>query len=459
MTFIALLRARLTKWSALLAAAAVLSTLGGTPIAARAATGSLVLAALSTLERDYVDWVQPVDLLNAAIAMLRQETNESVVDLPDIPAADTEPQADAAFVAEFELAARTGGVPETELAYAATRGLLAALHDSHTYFLEPALFQESSQQIMGNAAFSGVGIRTTAQADPAGLRHLFVDDVFAGSPAERAGIHRFDQLLQVNGTALTGAAVDHVTDLVRGPAGSTAVLTVQRGMQLLQFSIVRAPIQARPVKAEWAAPGVAYVRLFEFSRGAGQDMRAALTALAAQSPVRAIVLDLRGDPGGLVGEAMQVGSLFLSPGTGLARFTDRAGRTKLLVTGGSAPFAGTPLVVLVDGGSASASEIITGAMRDAHRATIVGERTAGALGAAVEEALPEGGMSVTEERITTPRGGVVEGIGITPDLPAGLTEADMAQGVDTQLATALRSRVAAGGVTRPLPAPGPVNVP
>jgi len=134
--------------------------------------------------------------------------------------------------------------------------------------------------------------------------------------------------------------------------------------------------------------------------------------------------------------------------------TDRQDGSGVLTTRGPGAFAETPLAVLIDGGSASGSEIVTGALKDAHRATIVGEKTAGALGGAVEVPLPEGGMSVTVERITTPRGTRVEGVGIQPDVPVGLTEADMEQGTDTQLQAALRA-TGAPSTLRTAPGRGP----
>ncbi len=427
-----------TKWLAFVVTWVHLATLIAGPVPARAATGSLVIAALQTLEREYVDPVHPVDLLNAAIAALRQDTHEDAVALPDIPAEDTEAQADAAFLAEFAHAVQVSGMAETRLAYDATSGMLASLHDTHTYFLDPAQFQENHQQLLGNPGFTGIGIMTTGRADTAGVRYVFVEDVFAGSPAEAVGLKRFDKILQVDATALRNATPAQAAQMIRGPAGSTVVLTVERGGQVLRVPIVRAAIQTHPVKAQWVVPGVAYVRLFEFSRGAAREMSTALASLSAEAPVRSIILDLRGNPGGLVSEAVQVGSLFLPSGTPLARITDRRDGTTLLRTGGPGPYGQTPLVVLTDGGSASASELVTGALKDMHRAQIVGEKTAGALGGAVEEALPEGGMSVTVERITTPQGSVVEGVGIPPDVPVTLSEADMERGNDTPLQAALR---------------------
>jgi carboxyl-terminal processing protease len=155
--------------------------------------------------------------------------------------------------------------------------------------------------------------------------------------------------------------------------------------------------------------------------------------------VRSIILDLRENPGGLIGEAVRVGGLFLPPNTSLASVVDRVDGTSTLRTLGRPLFPDTPLVILVDGQSASASEMIAGVLKELGRATIVGERTAGALGGAIEVALPEGGMSVTVERIKTPGGVEIENVGVGPDAPVALTVADMVRGDDTQLQEALRA--------------------
>jgi carboxyl-terminal processing protease len=427
---------RLVRHLAVWALVAVL--LLGLGLPARAADGTLVLAALQVLERNYVEPVHSVDLLNAAVTALREATGQSQVALPPIPAGDSEEQTEAAFTAEFERAVQAGTIPETQLAYASTRAMLASLHDSHTYYMEPSQWAQFRQQLGGTPGFSGIGAVITSRADYTGTRWIFVEDVFPGSPAEIAGLRRFDRVLQVGGTSLRNATPEEASGALRGPTGSAVELTVQRGNQELRISVVRAPIQEQPVEARLIQPGIAYVRLFEFSQGAGRHLRIALEDLAAKTPLRSIILDLRGNPGGLIIEAARVGSLFLPSGTTLARVTDREHGPSLLPTSGAPPFADVPLAVLVDRRSASGSEIIVGALKDAHRAAIVGELTAGALGGATTAALPEGGMSVTMLKITTPLGTQVEGVGLTPDAAVSLTEADMERGEDTQLRAALQ---------------------
>jgi len=406
-------------------------------VPARAADGSLVVSALQVLEGNYAEPVHPVDLLNAALATVRTATHESAAILPDIPSTATEQEADAAFVTEFLRAVQADPQAETKLAYAATQGMLNSLHDTHTYFMNPSQFAASQQVLTGASMFTGIGVRITGRTDGAGVRWVFVDEVVPGSPAEAAGIQRFDRIVQAGTTSLRHATPAEASQAVRGPAGTTVALTVLRGQQTLQMSVVRAPIQSGAVQARFIQPGIAYARLFQFSQGAGRDLNAALRELARQAPLRAVILDLRGNPGGLITEAERVGGLFFPSGTALADVTDPRNGTGVLTARGVGLLAEVPLTVLVDAGTASAAEIVTGAFRDYHRATIVGEKTAGALGGAVDVPLPEGGMSVTVERITTPRGARVEGLGLSPDVPVTLTEADMERGVDTQLQAAL----------------------
>ncbi|HYM70367.1 MAG TPA: S41 family peptidase [bacterium] len=428
------------RWrlAGLLAAALLLSSFTEAPHA-WAADGSLVIAALHVLERAYVDPAQPVPLLNAAIATLRKATNQGTDALPNIAQGTPEAQADAQFASEFSRAAHMGAMPETQLAYAATQGMLFSLHDSHTYYLDPAALRESQRQLSGNPSFSGIGVTIASRKDMAGVTWVFVENVFPGSPAAQAGIKRFDRLVSVDGQSLKNRNALDASELLRGPAGTTTTIIVQRRTQTLQLTVTRAPIRVVPVQTSFIAPGVAYVTLFEFTRGAGQQLRSGLQRLHTQGPIRAVILDLRGDAGGLIVEAASVGGVFMPPHTMLARIHERGQAPSLIETSGQPLLPRTPLVVLVDGSSASASEILTGAFKDHKRATIIGARTAGALGGSVIVRLPEGGMSVTVERIVTPKNRQVEAIGITPDVAVSLTVADMERGQDPQLQAAVHA--------------------
>ncbi len=433
------LRAVWRPWLGVLLAIALLVA----PLAqvqhATAADGSLVIAALHVLEQEYVDPVDPVQLLNAAIATLRKATNVTAEALPDLSATVSESEATDSFLAAFSRAAQTGAMPETPLAYTATAGMLASLHDSHTFFLDPSQLRESRRQLSGNPSFTGIGVTITSRKDSAGVGWIFIENVFPGSPAREAGLKRFDKILDVDGKTLVNVNTLDASQLIRGPSGSTATLGIQRSGQTLKISVVRAPIRVPPSEAEFVQPGVAYLKVFEFSQGAGRHLRAALGRLANEGSIRSVILDLRGNPGGLIVEAASVASLFLPQRTVIATVKERGSQPSVLRTSGVPLLPQTPLVILVDGGSASASEIVTGAMKDYQRATVVGEKTAGALGGSVTIALPEGGISVTVERILTPHNEQVEGVGIAVDMSVALTTADMERGEDTQLQAALRA--------------------
>lgn len=436
-------RAASKSVSALLIAVVLAVTVAGGIVTAHAATGSLVLSAIDTLERNYVDPINQVALLNAALATIRQETHTSAFVLPDIPAGASAMDAQTQFLTEFDRAVQTGTEAQDQLAYTATAGMLASLHDSHVYYMDPTRFQENKQSLNGAPGFSGIGIVITGQADAAGTHWVFVENVFPGSPAEMAGLKRFDKIVAVGGQSLRDTNVQQASQLIRGPAGSPVVLTIERAGVPQQITVTRAAIKTHPVTAQFVEPGVVYLRLFEFSKGAARDMRSQLLDLSQQSQIRSVILDLRGNPGGLISEADGVASIFLPGGTPIARVIDRQS-SSLLRTMGASPFTAVPLVVLTNGGSASGSEIVTAAFKDLHRAQIIGEKTAGALGGAIDVALPEGGMSVTVERITSPQGHVVEAIGISPDVPVALGEADMEQGIDPQLQAAIRAAGAVG---------------
>jgi len=430
---------------ALLVALALLAT-GPVQAKAAGADGALAVTALDVLLQEYVDPVDPVQLLNAAVVALRKATYLGEDALPEIPAGLSRGEAAGRFQEEFATAVRVVTASEaeitseTELAIVATREMLASLHDSHVAYLDPDQFKEREEQLAGRAGYQGIGVFVRLMQDEAGTSQVFVKDVFPGSPAAAAGVRKFDQITQINGAVLAARiSSKEVLDQLRGPAGSVVNLTVQRGSQTVTMSVVRAPIRIPPADVQMIRPGVAYVRIFTFSQDVGDRCREALRLLQAQGPIRAVILDLRNNSGGLLREAESLAGVFLPPQTTLVRVLPRAQLPTVLVSRDATLLPQEPLVVLTDGVTASAAEVVVEGLRNSRRATIIGEKTAGAEGAARTVPLQAGGMIVTVSRIVGPQDEQIDGVGIIPDTPVALTVGDMLRGVDTQLDAALEA--------------------
>ncbi len=407
---------------------------------AHAADGNLVVAALQALEQHYVKPVDDVGLLNAAIGALRKSAHLDADALPDIPPG-TGASASGMFLDAFDRAVQSATGSSTDLAYAATRAMLASLHDSHVNFYAPAAFVELQRSLAGQASYVGIGVYVKSIKMPNGKSVAFVAAPFPGGPAARAGLQRFDRILRVNGKDTTGMTAGDLVGVLRGSPGSPVAVTVKRGNgRTVTVSIVRHAINIPPVAASFIRPGVAYVRLLGFPQGTGRTLRTALRAMAARAAISAMILDLRSNGGGLIQEGRRVAGTLLPPGTVLGHTLERANPPAELTSDG-APIvsADTPLIVLIDDGTASTAELLTAGLRDAHRGTLLGEKTEGALGVALRFPLPEGGMEITVSQVSGPRYEQIEGVGITPDLPVDLTVADVTRGEDTQLEAALRS--------------------
>jgi carboxyl-terminal processing protease len=397
------------------------------------ADSSLVEAALRVLDQYYFKPVDPVALLNSAVAGLRKATNLASDVLPDIPAGVPEAQGVSTFRQRFARAAQARKMPGTDLAYQATQEMLAGLHDGDTFYMDPAGFAEKKKKDAGAAVWAGIGVFMRSERDSAGVEWIFIEDVYPGSPAQAAGLKRFDRIVEVDGKSLRNVAVTDASQLLRGVPGSTASLIIQRGSARLTLSVVRAPIRLLP-RAQVVRPGVAYLRIYYFSEGTGDQVRSALRSLASQGPVRAVVLDLRGNAGGYLSEIQSVAGVFLPSQTVFAQVIRHAGTSPMVATGESL-FPTAPVAVLSDK-STVAGELLLG-FRAAHRATMIGEKSAGIGGSGADFPLPEGGMHVTVEMVVGPHSEPIQGVGVAPDKEVALTEADMERGVDTQLDAAL----------------------
>jgi carboxyl-terminal processing protease len=320
-----------------------------------------------------------------------------------------------------------GDLPVRDLTYGAINGLTFQLDDDYTYLRDPeeaAFFNESLQ-----GSFEGIGARV-AEAEGGGVR---IVEPFSGQPAWNAGIRRGDVILAVDGQDITRMTLQDAISLIRGPKGSEVLLTIQsEGQEARDIEVMRDRITVPAVEYRMLDNGVAYLRLGEFSAPASEQVREALESLQEQNPV-GLVLDLRGNPGGFLRSAVEITSEFIDEGpVVIERFKDGREEVFEAERGGSA--LDIPLVVLVDEGSASASEILAGAVQDTGRAILVGARTFGKGSVQIPDELSDGSvLSITTARWFTPNDRLIHGEGLLPDIEVERTEEDIEADRDPQL--------------------------
>ncbi len=407
---------------------------------AQAADQSLVLEALQALQTNYVDPVDTVKMLNAAVTGLRQQLSAAgvVADVADIPRFVTITGAKRQFVERFTTAATAaaGQLTTTQLAYAAIRGMTGSFDDSHTGFLTPQQNEERRQRQHGQAGFTGVGIVLLPKDG-----RFFVWTAIPGGPAEAAGVREFDRIMKINDISTGGMTVDQVSGMIRGPDGTAVTLTLARASLTEPFAITitRAPIVVPAIfKSELLEGGVGYLRLYQFVDRTGADVRSAVASLLAQG-MRALVLDLRGNSGGFLAELDRVLNTLLPSGLRVYTQMRPGGKVDVIRTTRQPLLPESmPIVVLVDEGSASAAELLAAAIKENHRGTLVGAKTAGAVEASVLYDLSDGSaLSVTAFRLSTGLGVRLEHAGVEPDVFATLTAADLEVGLDRQFGTAI----------------------
>ncbi|MDJ0714385.1 MAG: S41 family peptidase [Prochloraceae cyanobacterium] len=307
-----------------------------------------------------------------------------------------------------------------EEAYKAIREMLELLGDPYTRFMDPEEFR--NMQIDTSGELTGVGI-TIAKDEK--TDRLIVIAPIEETPAFKAGIMAKDIILKIDGKSTEGMDVNDAVKLIRGKPGTQVNLTIGRGAQQLNFPITRARIQIHPVRArtEMTPEGkIGYIRLTQFSAQAPKEMRDAIRKLERQG-VEGYVLDLRSNPGGLLYASVDIARMWLKKGK-IVSTVDRKGLVDAKEANNSA-LTNRPLVVLVDGGSASASEILSGALQDNNRAVLVGTKTFGKGLVQSVRSLGDGsGLAVTIAKYLTPSGRDINKEGIPPDIIMELTEKD-----------------------------------
>jgi carboxyl-terminal processing protease len=302
-------------------------------------------------------------------------------------------------------------VDDQRLLENAVRGMVAGL-DPHSAFLDTQEFEEMRLSTMGT--YPGVGIEVAADGSAVRILHII-----EGSPAERAGLRSGDLIAKIDAVDV-GADVSGAIARMRGEAGTTVTLTVRRPTtgELRDYTLQRAHVEVHSVRSELLQPGYGYLRITGFSETTPQDLEHAVTALkhANQGPLKGLVLDLRNNPGGVLESGVAVADAFLEHGvivTADGRTPDA--RFRMDATPGDV-IGGAPLVVLVNGGSASAAEIVAGALKDHARAELIGHRTYGKGSVQTVMPLSKGAIKLTTSRYFTPSGTSIQERGILPDL-------------------------------------------
>ncbi len=304
-----------------------------------------------------------------------------------------------------------GEIPDFQtIVYGAIRGSLQTLGDEYTSFIEPRIAAIINEDASGE--FQGIGAYVRMRDDG----KLEIAGIIPGTPAEEAGLRSGDRVLAVDGQSIVGYSIYEAITLIRGPAGTPVTLLIERPgeRETFEVTVVRARIEIPLVEAKMLKDGIAYIKLNDFSATASRQMREALADLLARNP-KGLILDLRNNPGGWLNQALEVADLFLDRGVILIERTKEGEEVFRSRDGG--PAESIPLVVLVNGGSASASEIVAGAIQDRGRGILIGEPTVGKGSVQRPYRLRDGSeLRVTIAHWFTPNDRAISGEGLTPDI-------------------------------------------
>ncbi|WP_298704218.1 S41 family peptidase [uncultured Veillonella sp.] len=318
-------------------------------------------------------------------------------------------------------------VTKESLFNGALSGMVDSLGDPHSQYLD----QKSMENLMEHTSgtYSGVGIVLGA-----GKNGLEVATAIEDQPAAKAGIRSGDIIVSINGIDTSSITMEEASKNIRGEAGTTVVLGILRDNEVKEYTLTREQITLPTVKGKMLNDSIGYIRVSQFAENSGEDFARIYKELSAKG-MKKLVLDLRDNPGGLVTTAQEIGSYVLPTGP-IVTIQDRSGRVESYDSEGLGH--DLPMVVLINKGSASASEIIAGAVQDEQVGTIVGSNSYGkGTVQSVLNILNDEGIKITIAKYHTPNGRVIDGIGIKPDVEVEITEADIKAANDVQLNKAI----------------------
>ena len=328
-----------------------------------------------------------------------------------------------------------GEIDDNDLLEAAIKGMTQSLNDPYTVFMNADEYNSFVEQSEGH--FVGIGAQLGIKDDKVTVVAPLED-----SPAEKAGLKAGDVILKVDGTEITEPNVEKTVSMIKGEQGDSVTLTISReGSEYQDITIVRDVVKVVSVKGELIDGNIGYIQMSSFDEDVAENFKEKIVELKNQG-MKGMILDLRGNPGGYLTEAVKVASQFIPKGDIVTYTIDKYGnKQESKSVGGEAQ--GMPLVILIDGGSASASEVVTGALRDYEAGTIVGTTSfvKGVVQQLIEFSDGSGGLKVTTSKYYTPNGENIHKIGIKPDIeveiPDEISQKEYDRSIDPQFNKAL----------------------
>ena len=311
--------------------------------------------------------------------------------------------------------------------------MVKSLEDPYTVFLKPEETKRFIEDVKGT--FEGVGMEIDIRKG-----QLQVISPLEGTPAQRAGLRAGDKIIKIDDKPTMDMTIEEAVNLIRGPKGSEVTLTIFREEweKTKEIKIVRAVIEVPSLKWEIKNENIAYLKLYQFSEKASFDFRIAAIEILA-SPCQKIILDLRNNPGGYLEVAQEISGWFLKRGE-IVVIEDFGARKErnIYKAQGNASLVGFPVVILINQGSASGSEILAGALRDNRDILLIGEKSFGKGSVQELERLSEGSsLKITVAKWLTPKGELITDKGLEPDIKVEMTEEDYEEGKDPQLDKAI----------------------
>ncbi len=325
-------------------------------------------------------------------------------------------------------------VTDQQVIYGAIDGMTKSFGDPYTDFFNPADAKLFEQDLQGS--FEGIGVEVGVKNN-----QLTVVAPLPGSPGENAGLKSGDVIEKVNGKSTSDMSVDDAVNLIRGDKGTQVTLSILRAgwKDTKDFKITRDTIKVDSVKWQLKNNDVAYIHIFQFDQTLSADLKTIVYQIL-KSPAKKIVIDLRGNPGGYLQVCQDISGWFLKNGQ-LVTTEDfgKGKQSQQYLTQGSGELADYPTVVLIDGGSASAAEILAGALRDDRNIQLIGEKSFGKGSVQEVDDLNDGQsfIKITIAKWLTPKGNSISGEGLKPDVEVSISDADVAANKDPQLDKAL----------------------